>query len=359
MHDLDVRGPRGLSGDGRRVVSFASNDYLGLSSHPKVLAAAHGAIDRWGAGAGASRLVSGTRPVHTELEEALADWKSTEAALVFPTGYAANLGVLSALGSPAVLICSDEYNHASIIDGCRLARGLGARVEFFPHCSTSAVSDLLASWDGRALVVSDVVFSMDGDVAPVAALAQACARHDALLVLDEAHAVLAPAAGPLPCEVLHVGTLSKTLGSLGGFVAGTRLMVETLVNRCRPFIFTTALAPANAAAARAALEVLRSAEGLGLLERLEGHAARLGRPGTAASPIVPIMTGTEGAALGAAAALLREGFVVPAIRPPTVPPGRCRLRVTLSAAHTDNEVGQLVQALEGQGLWPGRRSPTS
>ena len=341
-----------MTNDGRDVVSFASNDYLGLSSHPKVLAAAHDAIDRWGAGSGASRLVSGSRPVHTQLEEALADWKSTEAALVFPTGYAANLGVLSALGGPQVLICSDDHNHASIIDGCRLARGLGARVEPFPHLSTGTVADLLGAWDGRAVVVTDLVFSMDGDIAPVVALAEVCARHDALLVLDEAHAVLAPDVGDLPCEILHVGTLSKTLGSLGGFVAGKRVMVEMLVNRCRPFIFTTALAPANAAAAKAALAVLRSGEGQALLERLEGHADRLRRPGTLRSPILPIVVGQERAALEASAALLRQGIFVPGIRPPTVPPGRSRLRVTLSAAHTEDEVQLLAQALRRLGLWP-------
>jgi 7-keto-8-aminopelargonate synthetase-like enzyme len=296
--------------------------------------------------------VSGSRPVHTQLEEALADWKSTEAALVFPTGYAANLGVLSALGGPQVLICADEHNHASIIDGCRLARGLGARVEPFPHLSTGTVADLLGAWDGRAVVVTDLVFSMDGDIAPVVALAEVCARHDALLVLDEAHAVLAPDVGDLPCEILHVGTLSKTLGSLGGFVAGKRVMVEMLVNRCRPFIFTTALAPANAAAAKAALAVLRSGEGQALLERLGGHADRLRRPGTLRSPILPIVVGQERAALEASAALLRQGIFVPAIRPPTVPPGRSCLRVTLSAAHTEDEVQLLAQALRRLGLWP-------
>jgi 8-amino-7-oxononanoate synthase len=350
--DFDAFGPRGAVDGGGRVVSFASNDYLGLSSHPKVLAAAHQAIDRWGAGAGASRLVSGSRPVHRQLEQALADWKSTEAALVFPTGYAANLGTLSALAGPQVLICSDEHNHASIIDGCRLAGALGARVEFFPHADAGSVRGLLGPWTGRAIVVTDAVFSMDGDSAPVEELAQACADHDALLVLDEAHSVLAPHLGPLPCEALRVGTLSKTLGSLGGFVAGTRVMTEMLVNRSRPFIFTTALAPADAAAAQAAVKVLRSGEGAALVQRLEGYADRFRQPGTVRSPIVPIVVGAERAALEASAALLSEGLFVPAIRPPTVPPGRSRLRVTLSAAHTDEEVQLLAQALGRHGLWP-------
>ena len=177
-----------------------------------------------------------------------------------------------------MLICSDEHNHASIIDGCRLARELGARVEFFPHADAGTARALLADWAGRAIVVSDAVFSMDGDSAPVEELARACADYDALLVLDEAHSVLSPHAGPLPCEVLRVGTLSKTLGSLGGFVAGAQVMTELLVNRGRPFIFSTALAPADAAAANAALEVLRSAEGAALARRLEGYAAPSGPP---------------------------------------------------------------------------------
>jgi 8-amino-7-oxononanoate synthase len=365
LADFDAIGPRGVLTDGgrltdgSRVVSFASNDYLGLSEHPAVLAAAHDAIDRWGAGAGASRLVSGTRPVHSELEAALADWKSSETALIFPTGFAANLGVLSAIAGPQVLICSDELNHASIIDGCRLAKNLGAVVEVYPHRDVDAVSKLLSSTSGRTVVVTDAVFSMHGDVAPLSELAQACRRHDALLVIDEAHSVLGPHFSDLPCEALRVGTLSKTLGSQGGFVAGKRLMTEMLVNRARSFIFTTALAPANAAAAKAALEVLRSHEGEQLLGRLAGHVARFTGTGTgptgtgsgpALSPIVPVVVGGEQETLAASAALLEEGLLVPAIRPPTVPPGTSRLRVTLSAAHSDQEVLQLLSALERLGL---------
>jgi 8-amino-7-oxononanoate synthase len=350
LADFDAIGPRGLLNDGRRVVSFASNDYLGLSAHPMVLAAAHDAIDKWGAGAGASRLVSGSRPVHSGLEAVLADWKSSETALVFPSGFATNLGVLSAIAGPQVLICSDELNHASIIDGCRLAKNLGAVVEVYPHCDVDAVSKLLSCASGRAVVVTDAVFSMDGDVAPVNELAQACSQHDALLVIDEAHSVLGPHFADFPCETLRVGTLSKTLGSQGGFVAGKRLMTEMLVNRSRSFIFTTALAPANAAAAKAALEVLRSQEGEQLLGRLRGHVARFGGAGTVLSPIVPVVVGGEQEALAASAALLAEGLLVPAIRQPTVPPGTSRLRVTLSAAHTDQEVLQLVSSLERLGL---------
>jgi 8-amino-7-oxononanoate synthase len=358
LADFDAIGPRGVLSDGgllsngRRVVSFASNDYLGLSAHPKVRAAAHDAIERWGAGAGASRLVSESRPISSSLEALLADWKSSESALVFPTGYAANLGLLSAIAGPQVLVCSDELNHASIIDGCRLAKNLGAAVQVYPHRDVDAVSKLLTSATGRAVVVTDAVFSMDGDVAPVNELAQACSQHDALLVIDEAHSVLGPHFVHFPCETLRVGTLSKTLGSQGGFVAGRRLMTDMLVNRSRSFIFTTALAPASAAAARAALEVLRSEEGEQLLGRLLGHVARFGGTGTVPSPIVPVVVGGEQEALAASAALLEEGLFVPAIRPPTVPPGTSRLRVTLSAAHTDQEVQQLMNALERLGFRP-------
>ena len=357
LTELDLRGPRGTLADGRPVVSFASSDYLGLSGHPAVVAAAQAAIEQWGTGSGAARLISGSRPVHRELENALAAWKATEAALVFPTGFSANLGVLSALAGPQVLICSDILNHASIIDGCRLAGAQGAKVEFYPHADVGAVAALLrassapASPRPRAIVVTDSVFSMDGDSAPVGGLAQACAEHGALLVLDEAHAVLGPPADALGCEVLQVGTLSKFLASQGGFVAGRRVMIEMLVNRCRPFIFTTALAPASAAAARAALAVLRSEEGTGLLQRLRRYASRFSPDGGAPSPIVPVLTGTEGATLAAAASLLDQGLLVPAVRPPAVPPGRSRLRATLTAAHTETEVETLAEALRP---WSGR-----
>jgi 8-amino-7-oxononanoate synthase len=355
--DFDGMGPRGALGGRGTVVSFASNDYLGLSAHPKVIAAAHVALDRWGTGSGASRLVSGSRPVHSELEGELADWKGCAAALLFPTGYAANLGVLSSLAAPGVLICSDERNHASIIDGSRLASALGAAVVAYPHSDVAAVSALLAGTGGRAVVATDSVFSMDGDVAPVVELAEACSRYGALLVLDEAHDVLGPHHRDFPCEVLRVGTLSKMLGSLGGFVAGPRALVEMLVNRCRSFIYTTAPAPANAAAALAALQVLRSDEGLELLARLLDHATRLAPGRQPPSPIVPLVLGAEQAALAASSALLERGIFVPAIRPPTVPPGASRLRVTLSAAHTDDEVARLAGALEELGLAAGPIPP--
>ena len=346
--DLDAAGPEGkLAPDGRPVVSYASNDYLGLTQHPDVIAAAHAALDRWGAGSGSARLIVGSRPVHADLEAALAAWKSSERAVLFPTGFATNLGVVTTFGGPDVLVCSDELNHASIIDGCRLSR---ANVEVYRHCDLEHLADLLqGSAVARAVVVTDTVFSMDGDVAPVDELAELCARHGALLVLDEAHAVLGPDTSHLDAvdelDVLRIGTLSKTLGALGGFVAGPAALTELVVNRARSYIFTTAPTPADTAAALAAVTVVRSPKGEELRTRLRANVERL-RPGHP-SPIVPVVIGDEARTLAAAAALLDQGMLVPAIRPPTVAPGTSRLRVALSAAHTPAQVDALGFALAG------------
>ncbi len=391
------------------IVSFASNDYLGLSARPEVIAAAHAALDRWGTGAGASRLVTGSRPIHRELEHELADWKGTEAAVCFPTGFAANLGSLCVLGGPGVRVLSDELNHASIIDGCRLSR---SQLAVYRHRDMAHLEELLAAADTRdaarsrgtagrgtslpTIVVSDSVFSMDGDTAPLDDLLTLCADHGALLLLDEAHAVLGPHLPPTPGnggrrwageggdrdgahvgahertvgvppevaynvgqdvgradvgrpDVVRIGTLSKTLGSLGGFVAGSRDVIDLMVNRARSYIFSTALPPADAAAALAALRILRSEEGDALTGRLASLIARMSEAGLAPpdhpSPIIPVVLGPEQAALDASTSLLAAGLWVPAIRPPTVPVGTSRLRVTLSAAHRDEDVERLIEAL--------------
>jgi 8-amino-7-oxononanoate synthase len=343
--DLDAAGPAGtLAPDGRAVVHFASNDYLGLTQHPKVVAAAHDALDRWGAGSGAARLIVGSRPVHTELERALAEWRRAEAAVLFPTGFATNLGVLTTFAGPDVLVCSDALNHASIIDGTRLAR---AEVAVYPHRDLDALEALIVerARGRRVLVVTDTVFSMDGDVVDTDALVELCARHAALLVVDEAHAVLGPELDvPAGAAVLRVGTLSKTLGALGGFVAGPRRFTDLVVNRARSYIFTTASSPADAAAALAAVEIVRSQEGDDLRARLRANVDQLreGHP----SSIVPVPCGDEATALALADALLTRGLLVPAIRPPTVPPGTARLRVALSAAHTLDQVRTLRTALD-------------
>jgi 8-amino-7-oxononanoate synthase len=337
---FDARGVVGML-EGREVVSFASNDYLGLSAHPRTIAAAHEALDRWGTGSAAARLIVGSRPPHDLLERELAAWKDADAAVVFPTGFATNIGVLSTFAGPGTLVLSDELNHASIIDGCRLAR---AELVVFPHRDVDHVDKVLRASDGRALVVTDTVFSMDGDEAPVDALAEVCRRNDALLVLDEAHAVLGPDPRLDGVDAIRVGTLSKTLGALGGFAAAAQPFVDLLVNRARSNIFTTAPTPADMAAARAALAVLRSHEGDQLRARLRENIDRIrrGHP----SPIVPIVLGDEASAIAASAALFARGLYVPAIRPPTVAPGTSRLRLAVSAAHTGEQIDALLAGLD-------------
>jgi 8-amino-7-oxononanoate synthase len=350
VRSFDAAGPTGRLSDprgGREVTSFASNDYLGLANHPAVAAAAIDAIGRWGTGSGAARLVVGSRPIHHDLEVALAEWRGTEAALLLPTGFAANLAALTTFGDLRTRIVSDELNHASIVDGCRLAR---AETAVFAHADADRLDAELdrAERDGveRTIVVTDTVFSMDGDLAPLDRILECCRAHSSLLVVDEAHAVLGPSLLDHDTEgvdVVQVGTLSKALGSLGGFIAGSRRHVDLVVNVARPFIFTTAPTPADTAAALAALEVVRSPEGNELRARLRGHVDRLspGHP----SPILPVVVGDEDDAVALAEALLERGILVPAIRPPTVAPGTSRLRVALSAAHTDAQIEQLGAAL--------------
>lgn len=346
---FDALGPTGTIA-GRDVISFASNDYLGLTHHPAVMAAARDAIDRWGAGAGASRLIVGSRPVHHDLEDAIATWRRTDAAVLFPTGFAANLGLLSCLGAPGVRILSDELNHASIIDGCRMARANGAEIVVHRHLDLDDLDHRLAEPGAdRQVVVADSVFSMDGDVAPFEDLLAICARHGALLVLDEAHAVLQPIPDPgdSGVEVIQIGTLSKTVGALGGFVAGSQIAIDLLVNRARTYIFTTAPSPADTAASLAAIGIIGSAEGASLQDRLRDLVERV-RPGHR-SPIIPVIIGDEVDALAAARSLLERGLFVPAIRPPTVPVGTCRLRIALSAAHTDEQIDTLIEAMDELG----------
>jgi 8-amino-7-oxononanoate synthase len=348
--DFDGGGPVGtVATNASPVVSFASNDYLGLTQHPAVVAAARAALDQWGAGSGSARLIVGSRPVHGELERALATWKGQARAVLFPTGFAANLGVLTTFGGPDVLVCSDELNHASIIDGCRLSH---ATTSVFRHADLDHLEWLLDRRDGRrALIVSDTVFSMDGDRADLDGLCNLARHHGALLVLDEAHAVLGPTLtddARRDVDIVQVGTLSKTLGSLGGFVAAPESLAALIVNRARSYIFTTASTPADTAAALAALRVLISAEGEVLVARLRSHVDRV-QPGHG-SPIVPIVCRDEQRALDAAAALVERGLLVPAIRPPTVAVGTARLRVALSAAHTSEQVDALVAALVELGL---------
>jgi 8-amino-7-oxononanoate synthase len=337
---LEGQGPDFSLPDRSSAVSFASNDYLGLSRHPEVVAAAHDALDRFGTGSGSSRLIVGSRPIHADLESMVAGWRGTERALMFSTGYVANLAVLSTLGAGARLV-SDELNHASIIDGTRLAR---SEVCIYRHGDVEHAAHLVGTAQKRTLLVTDTVFSMDGDVAPIVELSELCLRTGSMLVLDDAHAVLEVPTPDPGVACVRIGTLSKMLGSLGGYVAATAPIVDLLINRSRTFIFTTAPTAADTAAAIAAIGICRSEEGELLRKRLRENidAFLPGHP----SPIVPVVLGSEELAIKTSSELLERGFVVPAIRPPTVPPNTSRLRIAFSALHTREQVGLLRSALD-------------
>lgn len=349
---VDPRSAVQVDVGGRSVRLFSSNDYLGLSCHPEVRAAASRAALENGMGPRGASLICGYTGEHESLEADLARLAGTEAALLFPTGFAANLGVVTALGGEGAEIFSDELNHASIIDGCRLAR---ARVHVFRHADVDHLSSLLAASKAtRRIVVTETVFSMDGDIAPIAEIADVCERFGAILVTDEAHATLvfgergggvAEEAGVTGRVDVHIGTLSKAVGSQGGFVATSRRVREFLLNVARAYVFTTSPTLPVVAAARAAIGVARAepARRACLWERAEQLARGLGRE--TASPIVPIVVGDESRAVAASRALFDRGFHVTAIRPPTVPVGQSRLRVTLSAAHTQRDVVELLSAL--------------
>jgi len=345
--------------EGRPVLVMASNDYLGLTGHPRLLGAARDALLREGAGSGASRLVSGTRSAHTALEQEIAAFKHTDAALYLATGYMTNLALITALAGPGDLVVSDRLNHASIVDACRLSR---ARVAVYPHGDAAAAARLLREGEGRLkLLVSDGVFSMDGDLAPLPELLEAARSAGALLVVDDAHATGVWGAsgrgslehfglGPAP-DIVQMGTFSKALGGQGGFVAAAPEVIHTLVSRARPLLYSTAPPPAQVAAAREGLRVLQDEPWR--RDRLHALAARLRRrleelglgPLPGQGPIVPVVVGEAERALALSRALLRRGVFVPAIRPPTVPPGMSRLRFSLSAAHREADVELAAAAL--------------
>jgi glycine C-acetyltransferase/8-amino-7-oxononanoate synthase len=336
--------------DGREVLLLCSNNYLGLADHPALVEAACRATEHYGAGSGGSRLISGTMTLHGLLEERLAAFKNTDAALLFNSGYAANTGILPGLMDEGDLIFSDRLNHAAIIDGCRLSR---ARTLVYPHRDTAALERLMAAQAatrrGRWLIVTDGVFSMDGDLAPLAELVRLKNRYDCLLMVDDAHGTGVLGTGGrgtgehLGCLAgidLHMGTLGKALGGFGAFVAGERVLIDTLINRARSLIFSTSLPPGVLAAALAALDLVEGCEGKRRRDRLrELRAAMvvgLDEPtgeGAEAVPIIPILTKEPGPTMRASAQLLEQGIFVQGIRPPTVPEGQCRLRATLMASH--------------------------
>lgn len=357
-HPVTVSSPPGpeISAGGARVLALCSNDYLALAGHPRVRQAAAQAAQWWGAGSGASRLVCGTTELHRRLERALAAFKGCEDAIAFSSGYLANTGTIAALAGKADAVFSDEANHASIIDGCRLS---GARVVVYRHGDAGDLERALGSLAARRrLVVTDSVFSMGGDLAPLGEIASVAERHEAMLLVDEAHAtgLLGPGgagavgAARLPGAVLVMATLSKALGSAGGAVAGPAAAVEYLRNRARSYVFDTAPAPAAIGAALESLRIVaaepqRRARVLEAAAHLAAGLAELGyavrRP---AAAIVPVMVGGAEEAVALSARLLEEGVLAPAIRPPSVPAGTARLRLTVTAAHTDAHLAAALDA---------------
>jgi 8-amino-7-oxononanoate synthase len=339
--------------------NFASNDYLGLTHHPALIEAAHRAMAEHGTGAGSSRLVTGTTRDVLALEESLAAWKEKEAALVFGSGYTAALGAIPALVGPGDTVFLDKLAHASLIDASRLSR---ATLRVFPHNNLDRLEDLLKKpRAGRALIVTESLFSMDGDVAPLRELVELKERHGAWLLIDEAHATglygttgagLVAEAGLSDRVEIVLGTLSKALGSVGGYIAGSRPLIDWLVNRARSFIYSTALPPGAIAASRAAVELAQSAEGAALRAKLRTNIAlfrnSLTLPWTSRveGAIQPILCGEAADALHLALALRDRGFLIPAIRYPTVARNAARLRITLSAAHEAEQVQVLLEALQ-------------
>jgi len=343
--------------EGRKVLLLCSNDYLGLAGHPALASAACSAVERFGFGSGASRLISGTSPLHEELERRIAAFKGTESALLCNSGYAANTGMIPSLAGAGDAILSDSLNHASIIDGCRLSR---AQVHVYAHKDMEQVEKILkkTARAGRRLIVTDGVFSMDGDLAPLPELCSLAEKHGAVLMVDDAHAtgVLGGNGkgtvehfglqGKVPVQM---GTLGKALGSFGAYVAGDGDVVAYLLNRSRSFIFSTSLPPAVCAASIAALDIVeaepeRRARLWHNRERfVQGlHAIGL-RTGDSESSIIPVIVGDSEAALSAGAALFEGGVFAPAIRPPTVADGSARIRTTVMASHSDEDIDEALR----------------
>lgn len=358
----EVNGTR-IRRAGRSLVNFASNDYLGLAQHPNLRTAAAEAIEKFGAGSAASRLITGTLAIHTELEAKLAAFVGRPAALVFESGYAAALGTIPALFGKGDVIILDKLAHACLIDGARLS---GAEIRVYPHNHLDRLSELLR-WarvkrsTARILVVTESIFSMDGDRCPLREIVGLKEEFGAQLLLDEAHAIgtIGPNGAGLAAELgltdrveIHLGTLSKAIGSSGGFIAGPSSLIDLLINSARSFIYSTAPPPAAIGAALQGVEIVGSETGDTLRAVLRRNYEALGvepgllRPEPARSAIVPIIVGDEAQAMSLSAALAEKGFLVPGIRFPTVPRGSARLRVTLSAAHQIDEVVSLREAIK-------------
>lgn len=351
------QGPA-ISVDGHRLLNFCSNDYLGLAADPRLTEALRDGAAHYGVGSGAAHLVCGHSAAHHALEEELAAFTGRHRALLFSTGYMANLAVISALVGRGDSVFEDRLNHASLIDGGLLSQ---ARFKRYAHADVAILRDQLTGGAGRKLVATDSVFSMDGDRAPLAALAQACADQQAILLVDDAHGMgvlgeggrgSVQAAGLSQQQVpILMGTLGKALGTSGAFVAGSEVLIETLIQHARPYIYTTATPPAIAQASRAALRIVQDESWRRqrlneLVTRFRREAEGLGLSLVdSATPIQPVMAGSVARAQAWSAALQAAGILVTAIRPPTVPVGTARLRITFSALHTDAQLDQLLDAL--------------
>jgi glycine C-acetyltransferase/8-amino-7-oxononanoate synthase len=359
---VDGQGPK-VNIDGCQALLLCSNNYLGLAEHPALTEAMLVATRQYGTGSGASRLVSGTMPPHAALEERIAGFKGSAAALLFNSGYAANTGVLQGLLGPDDVIFSDQLNHASIIDGCRLA---SARTVVYPHCDVGALAELMADEKaqrkGRWLIVTDGVFSMDGDKAPLAELCDLKEKHDALLMVDDAHGT-----GVLGREGrgtgeyfdcldridLHMGTLGKALSCAGAYLAAEQVVIDTLINNSRAFIFSTSLPPGVPAAAMAAFDLVDSEEGRVLRDKLEANRKQLAGLLTSGgmdllgstTQIVPVLSKDPEPTMKMTAGLLEDGIFLQGIRPPTVAPGFCRLRATVMASHESADLERAAEKI--------------
>lgn len=354
-----VAGDQGptLMVDGREVLNFSSNNYLGLANHPAMGKAAIDAIGRYGCGSGASRLISGNMNLHEELEAKLAELKATEAALVFNSGFQANVGIIPTLVGDGDVVFSDALNHASIIDGSRLSR---AKIVVYRHCDVEQLEQglKLMSGSSRKLIVTESLFSMDGDEAPLKQIVELSEKYDAMIMVDEAHAtgVYEPDGAGLVSQLglgervlVQMGTLGKALGGFGAYVAGSAMLRELLINRCRSFIFTTSLPPAVMAMGIAALELIKhEPERRRVLRdncaRLRSGLTKLGYSlGDSRSQILPLLIGDANECMRLSGRLLDRGVFAQGIRPPTVPPGTSRLRITLMATHTPDQIDRALE----------------
>jgi len=386
LDELKAKGlyrmPRVLEGkqehdanfDGREVVNLSSNNYLGLTTHPKLIAAEHAAIDRFGAGSGSVRTIAGTMRDHVILEERIAAFKHTEASLIYQSGFTANAGTVSAVLGKEDVIVSDELNHASIIDGCRLSR---AKIAVFKHGDVADMRRVLEEVKGnyrRTLVITDGVFSMDGDIAPLPDIVEVAEQYQAIIMVDDAHAsgvVGKEGRGTVDHFGLHgrvhiqVGTLSKAIGCLGGYVAGSRTLIDYLIHKARPFLFSTSHPPAVTAAALAAFELLQTEEGHQLIDQLWDNTRyfkaglnRLGfNTGNSETPITPVIVGDGALAMQLSDRLFQEGVFAQGIGFPTVPNDKSRVRTIVTATHTREDLDKALAAFEKVGVELGLIQP--